>query len=58
MATILKGAPVAAASHPKMELRMRLPCQAPALSFLRKCRTEDRPGHRAEPALQEGRSGL
>ena len=53
-----EGAPVAAASHPKMELRMRLPCQAPALSFLRRRRTEDKPGHRAESALQPGPSGL
>ncbi len=40
------GLPVAAASHPKMELHMRLPCQAPPLSFLRKRRTEDKQGHK------------
>ena len=41
-----EGASVAAASHPKMELHMTLPCQAPALSILRRRRTEDKPGHR------------
>ena len=40
-----EGAPVAAASHPKMELRMALPVPAPAGSFLRKRRTEERSGH-------------
>ena len=40
-----EGAPVAAASHPKMELRMALPVPAPAGSFLRKHRTEERSGH-------------
>ena len=40
------GLPVAAASHPKMELRMTLPCQAPPRSFLRKRRTEDKQGHK------------
>ena len=40
------GQPVAAASHPKMELHMTLPCQAPTLSFLRKRRTEDKQGHK------------
>ena len=40
------GQPVAAASHPKMELHMRLPCQAPPLSFLRKRRTQDKQGHK------------
>ena len=42
------GAPVEAASHPKMELLTRLPVQAPAGSFLRRRRTQDKPGHRAE----------
>ena len=41
-----EGTPVAAASHPKMELHMTLPCQAPPLSILRRRRTEDKPGHR------------
>lgn len=39
------GNPVAAASHPKMELRARLPVPAPRYSFLRKKRTEALPGH-------------
>ena len=42
------GAPVSAASHPKMELRTRLPVQAPPRSFLRKKRTASLPGHAAE----------
>ena len=41
-----EGQPVAAASHPKMELHMTLPCQAPPRSFLRKRRTEDKQGHK------------
>ena len=43
------GAPVRAASHPKMELHMTLPVQAPPGSFLRKKRTENKPGHGIEP---------
>ncbi len=39
------GAPVEAASHPKMELRLTLPCQAPPLSILRRRRTEEKSGH-------------
>ena len=39
------GQPVAAANHPQMELRARLPLPAPAHSFLRKARTVDLPGH-------------
>ena len=39
------GDPVAAASHPKMELYMTLPVQAPAGSFVRKKRTEEKSGH-------------
>ena len=39
------GAPVEAASHPKMELHMTLPCQAPPLSILRRRRTEEKSGH-------------
>lgn len=39
------GEPVAAASHPKMELHMTLPAQAPAGSFVRKRRTEEKSGH-------------
>lgn len=42
------GEPVAAASHPKMELHMRLPCRAPRYSFLRRRRTEERSGHGIE----------
>ncbi len=39
------GNAVPAASHPKMELRMALPVQAPAGSFVRKRRTEEKSGH-------------
>ena len=39
------GQPVAAASHPKMELRTVLPVCAPRYSFLRKKRTVSLPGH-------------
>ncbi len=39
------GAPVVAASHPKMELHMRLPVPAPANAILRRRRTENKPGH-------------
>lgn len=42
------GAPVAAASHPKMELRTRLPAPVPKHSFLRRARTEDLSGHAVE----------
>lgn len=42
------GEPVAAASHPKMELHMRLPVQAPPRSYLRKARTVSMPGHAVE----------
>ena len=45
-----QGAPVFAASHPKMELHMRLPVAAPVNSFLRRERTEDKPGHGVERA--------
>lgn len=37
--------PVPAASHPKMELHMRLPVCAPPNAILRKRRTEAKPGH-------------
>lgn len=40
-----EGVPVAAASHPKMELYMTLPVHAPAGSFVRKRRTEEKSGH-------------
>ncbi len=46
------GAPVQAASHPKMELHMTLPVQAPRYSFLRKRRTEEKQGHGVERALK------
>ena len=46
------GAPVAAASHPKMELHTRLPVCAPARSFLRKKRTASLPGHAVEPEVR------
>ena len=39
------GNAVPAASHPKMALRMALPVPAPAGSFLRKRRTEEKSGH-------------
>ena len=39
------GQPVAAASHPKMELNTRLPVCAPRYSFLRKKRTVALSGH-------------
>ncbi len=42
------GLPVAAANHPQMELRTRLPVYAPAGSFLRKQRTVSLPGHAVE----------
>ena len=41
-------APVAAASHPKMELYTTLPVCAPPMSFLRKKRTVSLPGHAVE----------
>ena len=43
-----EGAPVTAASHPKMELHTTLPVCAPPLSFLRKDRTASLPGHAVE----------
>lgn len=42
------GESVAAASHPKMELYMRLPVLAPPWSILRKRRTEAKSGHGIE----------
>ena len=47
-----EGQPVPAASHPKMELHMRLPLQAPVHSFLRKERTVSLPGHATEQELR------
>ena len=44
-----EGNTVEAASHPKMELHMRLPRQAPPNSFLRKRRTENKSGHGIAP---------
>ena len=44
------GAPVEAARHPRMEIRTRLPVQAPRYSWVRRARTEDLSGHRAETA--------
>ena len=43
--TDAEGRPVAAASHPKMELRTVLPVCAPRYSFLRKKRTVSLTGH-------------
>lgn len=43
--TDAEGNPVEAASHPKMELRTRLPVCAPRYSFLRKKRTVALSGH-------------
>ena len=44
------GQPVAAASHPKMELHTTLPVCAPQYSFLRKARTAALSGHGVTPA--------
>ena len=44
-----EGAPVAAASHAKMALRMTLPVPAPALSILRRRRTRAQSGHGIDP---------
>ena len=43
------GAPVQAARHPGMELHTALPVPAPALSFLRRARTEALSGHGVTP---------
>ena len=44
-----EGAPIPAASHAKMALRMTLPVPAPALSILRRRRTQALPGHGIDP---------
>ncbi len=44
-----EGAPVAAASHPKMALRMILPVPAPPCSILRRRRTQVLSGHGIDP---------
>lgn len=45
-----QGTAVEAANHPKMEVHLTLPAAAPALSFLRRLRREDKQGHRADPS--------
>ena len=42
-----EGRPVEITRHPKMDLFMKLPVQAPKYSFLRKPRTENTPGRKA-----------
>ncbi len=45
-----EGTPVEAARHPRMEIRTRLPVRVPKYSWVRRTRTGDLSGHRAETA--------